>query len=62
MVGDVQIMKAIERAVSKMVQGFIIIDEFGWPPVCSGTFYQPERPVADIADNSSESTSEETIR
>lgn len=55
-------MKALEKIASKMVQGITITDEYGWPPVCGGLFYQPERPVVNIANNSSENASEEAVR
>lgn len=40
-------MKAIEKAVSKVAKGITIKAEYGWPPICSGAFYQPERPVVE---------------
>lgn len=38
-------MKATEKIVSNVLRRIISDEEFGWPPECWGTFYQPERPV-----------------
>lgn len=38
-------MKATEKIVSKVIRGIVSREEYGWPPDCWGTFYQPERPV-----------------
>ena len=38
-------MKTSEKLVSKVIHGIISREEYGWPPDCWGTFYQPERPV-----------------
>lgn len=37
-------MKKIEKAAAKIINKAINIETYGWPPVCLGTFYQPERP------------------
>lgn len=33
-----------EKEVRKIVNDMIGEIRYGWPPICSGTFYQPERP------------------
>ena len=38
-------VKTSEKLVSKVIHGIISREEYGWPPDCWGTFYQPERPV-----------------
>lgn len=38
-------MKATEKIISKVIRGIVSGEEYGWPPDCWGTFYQPERPV-----------------
>lgn len=37
-------MKKLERMVKKAVASIIDIEIYGWPPVCIGMIYQPERP------------------
>ena len=37
-------MKKIERAAAKIINKVIDIETYGWPPVCIGAMYQPERP------------------
>ena len=37
-------MKKLERMVKKAVTSMIDIEIYGWPPVCIGMIYQPERP------------------
>lgn len=37
-------MKKLEKAAAKVINSVIDIETFGWPPVCIGTVYQPERP------------------
>lgn len=40
-------MKKIEKAIAKTINTVINLETFGWPPVCAGIMYQPERPKAD---------------
>jgi cyclic lactone autoinducer peptide len=40
------IMKASEKLASKAIRRITSGSEYGWPPVCMGLFYQPERPVS----------------
>lgn len=48
-------MKALEKIASRAVNGITVRVQYGWPPVCSGTFHQPERPAFEDQDeNSSE--------
>ena len=37
-------MQKLERVVKKAVTSMIDIEIYGWPPVCIGMIYQPERP------------------
>lgn len=37
-------MKKLEKAAAKVINSAIDFETFGWPPVCNGVFYQPERP------------------
>ena len=37
-------MKRLEKLVKKTVTSMIDIEIYGWPPVCIGMIYQPERP------------------
>lgn len=37
-------MKKFEKMAAKAVNSIIDIETYGWPPVCFGVFYQPERP------------------
>lgn len=39
------IMKASEKIASNIIRKIVVREEMGWPPVCWGVFYQPERPV-----------------
>lgn len=38
-------MNATEKIMSNTIRRIITDEELGWPPVCWGPFYQPERPV-----------------
>ena len=38
---DERILKAVEHVARKEV----IRNEYWWPPICSGIFHQPKRPV-----------------
>lgn len=40
-------MKKLEIIIAKAVNSMINIEAYGWPPVCIGMIYQPERPVAE---------------
>lgn len=44
-------MKTIEKYAAKIIRGLVSSEEFGWPPVCNGLIYQPERPIADTSAN-----------
>lgn len=37
-------MKKLEKMFKKAVVSMIDIEIYGWPPVCIGMLYQPERP------------------
>lgn len=37
-------MTMLENMVGKAVASLIDIEIYGWPPVCIGMIYQPERP------------------
>lgn len=52
-------MKITEKLVSKVVQGITFAEELGWPPVCNGLFYQPERPVQRYVESSPSETCSE---
>ena len=43
-------MKATKKVISEVIRGITSGEEFGWPPECWGTFYQPERPVNNTGD------------
>lgn len=51
-------MKPIEKIVSKTIHGIVSQEMMGWPPVCWGVFYQPERPKAETPAKQNENTSE----
>lgn len=51
-------MKAIDKLLSKAIQGITIKAEYGWPPVCCGSIYQPERPVVEVTAEPVEKVSE----
>lgn len=38
-------MKKLEKAAVKVINTVIDIETFGWPPVCWGAVYQPQRPT-----------------
>lgn len=38
-------MKQGKEMLSTVINRLIENEMFGWPPVCSGIFYQPTRPV-----------------
>lgn len=37
-------MKKLEEMASKAVATLVDLEIYGWPPVCIGMIYQPERP------------------
>lgn len=41
-------MKKLDKFVKKAIEDILYPEPFsyGWPPTCTGVFYQPERPVA----------------
>ncbi len=53
-------MKKSEMLAGKLVQKITFDLEYGWPPVCSGIFYQPERPVENNAESCAASSSDNT--
>ena len=38
-------MNKFEKLAAKAVAAIIDIETYGWPPVCFGMFYQPQRPT-----------------
>ena len=40
----------VKRSIQKAVQKMLRDEAFGWPPDCSGAFYQPRRPDKPLAD------------
>ena len=38
-------MNKIEKLAAIAVTAIIDIETYGWPPVCFGMFYQPQRPT-----------------
>ena len=38
-------MKKLEKLAAKAVNAIIDSEIYGWPPVCFGMFYQPNRPT-----------------
>lgn len=53
-------MKTTERIAASYVQKIVVREITGWPPVCSGYIYQPERPVTKsaVAQNTVSETSD----
>lgn len=47
-------MKKTEKALVSFAEALSnpAPDPYGWPPVCGGFFYQPERPVCEKKENS----------
>lgn len=39
-------MKKLDSICGKIVKSVATHEEYVWPPVCGGFFYQPERPTA----------------
>lgn len=39
-------MKKKDKIIAKALGEILYSDDYGWPPVCVGIFYQPERPVS----------------
>lgn len=39
-------MKKTDKLAAKILNDIMYPEDYGWPPSCSGFFYQPERPVA----------------
>lgn len=53
-------MKKIEKIGAKIVQDIMQTELTGWPPVCWGVIYQPERPVASaVPENDKEDIEKE---
>lgn len=42
--------KAMKQTAKKLVSGMIAQELLGWPPGCSGIWYQPERPIMPTQD------------
>lgn len=40
-------MKKTEKLAASFIQKIVVREQAEWPPVCSGLFYQPERPFVD---------------
>ena len=38
-------MKVTEKIAAKILRQITVSEEAGWPPICWGSFYQPERPA-----------------
>lgn len=38
-------MKTPEKVAASVIRSITDIEAYGWPPICNGLFYQPERPV-----------------
>ena len=53
-------MKKLEMLVAKAVNAIVDIEIYGWPPVCFGTFFQPERPEV-LTNNTSKLSNETTV-
>ena len=51
-------MKKLEKLAAKAVNAILDIEIYGWPPVCFGTFFQPERP--EVQPNNTSKLSNET--
>ena len=39
-------MKKPDNRIASLLEDIMYPDSYGWPPVCTGLLYQPERPVA----------------
>lgn len=48
-------MKKIEETCKQLLNDAVIGARDGWPPVCMGIFYQPERPEMTEAQKTEES-------
>ena len=57
-------MNYLESIGKKILSDIIIIEQFGWPPVCTGSMYQPERPADSCipADNKEPAHKSSTYR
>ncbi len=42
-------MKKSAKIASAFIKQVTISERYGWPPVCYGTLYQPERPSKNAA-------------
>lgn len=42
-------MKLTEKIAAAAISEMTANEELGWPPVCWGGFYQPERPISNYA-------------
>jgi len=38
-------MKKTDKLAAKILNDIMYPEDYGWPPTCSGVFYQPERPM-----------------
>ncbi len=38
-------MKKTDNRIASLLEDIMYPDPYGWPPVCTGLLYQPERPV-----------------
>lgn len=43
-------MNKLEKLAAKAARAIIDIEIYGWPPVCFGMFYQPQRPTQKPKD------------
>ena len=50
-------MSHLESLGMKILSDIIIIEQFGWPPSCFGSAYQPERPICSHRPQDDESRS-----
>ena len=47
-------MKKSAKIASGLIKQVTIAERYGWPPVCYGTLYQPERPSKNVAKSAEE--------
>lgn len=52
-------MSYLESLGKKILSDIIIIEQFGWPPSCLGSAYQPERPIFSHRSQDDEARSKE---
>lgn len=48
-------MKKIDNFCAKLITSAISTEAVGWPPVCFGAFYQPERPQVEMSNDEMDS-------